>query len=133
MRTPVRVTPLQMTSGTAGCVHKFTVAARTDTTAVNSIGLPAHLIPVHVTVQTLGAASDAGTTAVVQLIDASSSSVLGSVDVKSAKMGLAAVDVQPLLALGVKDTYLQVKYAETGTASTTGGPWLVSIECMAVG
>lgn len=122
-----------MTSGTAGCVHKFTIAARTDTTAVNSIGLPAHLIPVHMTVQSLAEASDAGTTAVVQLIDSSSSSVIGSVSVKTVKMGIAAVDVQPLLSLGTKDTYLQVKYEETGTASTTGGPWLVSIECMAVG
>lgn len=133
MKTPVKVTPLQMTSGTAGCVHKFTVAARSDTTAVNAIGLPPNLIPVHVTVQSLGAASNAGTTAVVQLIDGSSASVLGSVDVKSAKMGIAAVDIQPLLALGNRNTYLQVRYVETGTASTAGGPWLVSIECMAVG
>lgn len=133
MKTPVKVTPLQMTSGTAGCVHKFTVASRSDTTAVNAIGLPAHLIPVHVTVQSLGAASNAGTSAVVQLIDATSTSVIGSVDVKTAKMGIAAVDIQPLLALGNQNTYLQVKYVETGTASNTGGPWLVSIECMAVG
>lgn len=133
MKTPVKVTPLQMTSGTAGCVHKFTVASRSDTTAVNAIGLPANLIPVHVTVQSLGAASNAGTSAVVQLIDATSTSVIGSVDVKTAKMGIAAVDIQPLLALGNQNTYLQVKYVETGTASNTGGPWLVSIECMAVG
>lgn len=133
MKTPVKVTPLQMTSGTAGCVHKFSIASRSDTTAVNAIGLPSHLIPVHATIQSLGAASDAGTTAVVQIIDKSSGSILSSLDAKTDKMHLKAIDIQPLLALGVKDTYLQVKYVETGTASTTGGPWLVSIECMAVG
>lgn len=133
MKQIVNPINLQLTSNTAGCVHKFFKVARTNTTATDAIGLPAHLIPVHVTIHSLGAASDAGTSATVQLIDKSSSSVLAALDAKTAKMAISAVDVQPLLALDTKDTWLQVKYLESGTASTTGGPWLVAIECMAVG
>lgn len=133
MKQIVNPLNLNLTSNTAGCVHKFFKVARTDTTATDAIGLPSHLIPVHVTVHSLDAVSNAATTATVQLIDKSSTSVLATLDVKTAKTDIKAVDIQPLLALNTKDTYLQVKYAETGTASTAGGPWLVAIECMAVG
>lgn len=123
---------LQLTTNAQDDVFKYAKVARTDTTATNAIGLPAYLIPIHVTLQSLGAASDAGTTATIQVIDAASSTVLATLDAKTAKTDIKVVDIQPLLALDVKDTWLQVKYAETGTASTTGGPWLIAVECMTV-
>lgn len=132
MKQIVNPINLQLTSNAQDDVFKYFKVARTDTSATNAIGLPAYLIPIHVTMHSLGAASDAGTTATIQLIDAASTSVLATLDAKTAKTDIEVVDIQPLLALDTKDTYLQVKYAETGTASTTGGPWLIAVECMTV-
>lgn len=133
MRTPVNPINLQLTSGTAGVVRKYYTIGRTDTVATDAIGLPYHLVPISVSLHSLGAVSNAGTTATVQLIDKASTSVLATLDAKTGKADLKPVDVQPLLALGGADTWLQLKYAETGTASTAGGPWLVSVDFQAVG
>lgn len=133
MRTPVNPLNPQLTSSTAGVVRKYFTISRSDTAGVDAIGLPYHLIPITATIQSLGAVSNAATTATIQLIDKASTSVLATLDAKTAKTDLKVVDVQPLLALEGKDTWIQLKYAETGTASTAGGPWLVSIEFQAVG
>lgn len=132
MKQIVNPINMQLTVNAQDDVFKYFKVARTDTSATDAIGLPAYLIPIHVTIQSLGAASDAGTTATIQLIDKTSTSVLATLDAKTAKTDIKVVDIQPLLALDTKDTWLQVKYAESGTASTTGGPWLIAVECMTV-
>ena len=46
-------------------------------------------------------------------------------------VGYFAVGAQGGTSMGAQltaDTLMKARYAETGTASTTGGPWLVKVE-----
>lgn len=132
MAYPVPVTgqAIKATSNTASGIFKFARCARTDTTATDAFIVPPHLTPSHLTVQSLGPLSDAGTSAVVQLIEKTGSTVIASIDVKTSKYGFSAVDISPQIFSSKLDAPIQVRYVETGTPSTSGGPWLVSLETM---
>lgn len=135
MKTPVNINPSQITttSQTAGCVYKYFVVPRTQTAFTDAIDVPAHLVPIHASAHSLGVVSDAGTSAVIQIAEKTSGTVLAQNDVKTSLASIVAVNVQPLLVKDRADAVFQAKIVETGTASTTGGPWLVALECMAVG
>jgi hypothetical protein len=98
--------------------------ARTDTTARALMALPKGAIVLGISLQA-DTASDAATTATVSVgTTTTATEWVNSQDVKS-----AAGVITPTLASGVlntvltADTILYGKYAETGTASTVGGPW----------
>lgn len=113
-------------------VKTFQVA-RTDTTAFDAVVLPKFAVISGVYV--LGnTASNAATTAVIHAgtNPGTTNELLASFDVK----GTTGTGYQPAgaaAATGIgtqltADTKYQAKYAETGTASTSGGPWLVKVE-----
>lgn len=113
---------------------KFISIARTDTTAAIKAYLPkdAHIVGMFVRG---AAASDAGTSAVIDVGNtATSNEYLASYDVKTAATGEgfsaaggAAVGSAFMSKL-TSDTPIYAKYTEAGTASTTGGPWIVRID-----
>ena len=107
--------------------------ARTDTTAFEGFVLPVGSVLAGAYVIGL-TASDAATTAVIHVGSnpGTTNEVLASFDVKAA----TGKGYQPAGAFGgtgmssqvAANTLIKAKYAETGTASTTGGPWLVKVE-----
>ena len=107
--------------------------ARTDTTAFDAFVLPksAVLVGAYVIGQT---ASDAATTATISVGSnpGTSNEVIAAFDVKGTTgQGYDTAGVKGGTGLGVQataDTLIKAVYAETGTASTTGGPWLVKVE-----
>lgn len=108
--------------------------ARTDTTAKTLFGLPksARIVGIYV----IGSAvSDAATTATIGIgSTASANEYMASYDVKTAATGegyspAGAAAVGSALATPVtSDINVYGIYAESGTASTTGGPWVVKVE-----
>jgi hypothetical protein len=119
--------------------EKFIKIVRTDTTAFVGAKLPKDAVITGLYV--IGhAASDAATTAVVSIGSTSSANeYLASFDVKTAATGEgynpagAAAVGTAMCAKLTGDVDVYAKYAETGTASTTGGPWFVKIEYSVVG
>jgi len=118
---------------------KFITIARTDTTAFQAFTLPKGAIPVGYYV--LGrVASDAATTATLDIgTTATANELVASYDVKTAAtatgynvVGAKAVGAVIGVAVTV-DTPVFAKYTETGTASSTGGPWLVKFEYLLTG
>lgn len=117
---------------------KFGSIARTDTTAKDLMVLPK-------SAQIVGAfvlspvASDAATSAVISLgTSASANELVSSYDVKTAATGLAfeTVGGKAVAALFTQltaDTLVKGIYAETGTASATGGPFVVRIDYVVPG
>jgi hypothetical protein len=108
--------------------------ARTDTTARALMALPKGAIVLGISLQA-DTASDAATTATVSVgTTTTATEWVNSQDVKS-----AAGVITPTLASGVlntvltADTILYGKYAETGTASTVGGPWYLKVEYVLTG
>jgi hypothetical protein len=102
--------------------------ARTDTTASVKAVLPADASILDV--QLIGAASDAGTTATVSIgTSATATEIVNAQDVKTAGGKIRPTtswstnypNVQPVPLTG--DIQLYAKYAESGTASTAGGPY----------
>lgn len=113
--------------------------ARTNTTAVDLFSLPKDAIIVGIYVIG-GVASNAGTTATIGIgSSVSANEYMTGYDVKTAATGegyspagAAAVGS----ALGTKltaDRSVWGIYAETGTASNTGGPWIVKVEYYVTG
>ena len=113
--------------------------ARTDTTAKELFGLPKDAVIVGIYVIG-GAVSNAATTATIGTgSTATANEHMTGYDVKTAATGegynpagAAAVGT----ALGTKlttDTPVYGIYAETGTASTSGGPWIVKYEYYVTG
>jgi len=104
--------------------------ARTDTVAKNLFTLPKDFVPS--SIEVWGAAvSDAGTTATVSVgkSGGTGAEFLSAFDVKGAT-GNGQQFPSAALLIGtalVADTIVTGTYAETGTASTTGGPWTVII------
>lgn len=132
MRTPpYNVNAVTATSNTGGCVNKYFTISRSDIAAGVKMILPPSLIPIHAVVQSQGVVSNAATTATITLTG--NATTLATFDVKTNKAQIVAVDAQPLLALDKADAAISAVYAETGTASNAGGPWLVTVECLAVG
>ena len=120
-------------------LEKYVKIVRTDTTAFVAGALPKDAVVTGLYV--IGhVASDAATTAVVSIgTTTSANEILASFDVKTAATGegyspagAAAVGSYMCSKL-TADTPIYAKYAETGTASTTGGPWFVKIEYSVVG
>lgn len=120
---------------------KTALVARTDTTAFDAFSLPkgAVLGGVYVMAQT---ASDASVSASISLGSnpGTTNECLAAYDVKSATLGkgynaagtYAGTSVGNAVTTGsaglTSDTLIKAKYVESGTASTTGGPWLVKVE-----
>lgn len=107
--------------------------ARTDTTAFNAFVLPkgAVIAGSYVMGQT---ASDAATTATLDVGSnpGTTDEILQDFDVKGATgVGYYASEAKAGTSVGTQlttDTLMKAKYTETGTASTTGGPWIVKVE-----
>lgn len=113
-------------------VTKVFSVARTDTASTLKAVLPADASIIGVKVYG-GTASDAGTSATVTLTATSNGSTVstGSYNVKTngAVTGEVTMsglpNLQPVPLTG--DLLITAVYAETGTASTTGGPWNVLV------
>lgn len=112
--------------------------ARTDTTAKTLFALPAGFLPTNILVAAT-AASDAGTTATISVgtVGGAQTDYLNALDVKTAGTGKGSQKPTgsgsawfgtPLAARQVVTGI----YAESGGASTTGGPWVLIIEGLQV-
>lgn len=138
--------PNQVTRGTAivgdiqlrsgGKVEKAVVGtiARTDTSAKTLGMIPANAVLTGIRVYG-AAASDAASTATISVGYSGGTGVeiLNGFDVKTAGTGLG----QTVPNAGKLPTVTAVKtitgiYAETGTASSTGGPWTVVLSFVTV-
>lgn len=112
--------------------------ARTDTTAKNLFVLPAGAIPTNIIFAAAGA-SDAGTTATLSVgtVGGAATDFLNAIDVKTVATGKGSQKPTGTgstlfgAALAAAKTVTGT-YAETGGASTTGGPWIVIIEALVV-
>lgn len=111
---------------------KVVKIVRTDTTAFDAFILPKGAVPLgaFVTGQT---ASDAATTAIISVgtNPGTTDDILSAFDVKgSTGAGHYTAGAKQGTGLGTQltaDTLYKAKYTETGTASTTGGPWYVKV------
>ena len=113
-------------------VKSFSIA-RTNTTAAVMLQLPAQAKILYF-VCNGDTVSNAATTAVVSLGSTSSANEYGTVDVKTygavatvfGTGGLGAVSTATATPIG-SNKPIYAKYAETGTASTAGGPWTIDV------
>lgn len=113
-------------------VTKVFATSRSDTTATLKAVLPADASILSVVVNG-STASDAGTTATLTITAANNGGTVstGTYNVKTngAATGVVTMsglpNIQPVPLNG--DITLKATYAETGTASTTGGPWYVVV------
>ena len=119
-----------LTPPAVSVMSKVCQVARTDTSQFEAFALPAGAV-------VLGAyvvgttASNAATTAVVRLgTSGTPTAVINNFDVKTnAGYFPASAAVGALMGTQLTaDTKLLAQYAETGTASTAGGPWLLKVE-----
>lgn len=105
---------------------------RTDTTAFSAFTLPKGAVIAGSYV--MGAtASDAATTATVSVGSnpGTTNECVAAFSVKTNGAGYFAAGATAGTSVGSQltaDTLIKAVYAETGTASTTGGPWLVKVE-----
>lgn len=124
--TPLNVTPV--TPASKQVQTKVFSVSRTDTVSSVKVKLPGDVSILGVTVYG-SVASDAATTATVVTTAANNSGSIsaGTVDVKANGATTALVQMTSLPNIEpnplVGDISLSAVYAETGTASTTGGPW----------
>jgi len=111
---------------------KVVQVARTDTTAFEAFILPKGAVVAGAYV--MGAvASDAATTAIIDVgtNPGTADEIVDSFSVKTNGLGYHAIGSAGGSANGSQltaDTLYKARYAETGTASSTGGPWLVKVE-----
>lgn len=129
---PLQITPITPVLKDVQ-VRAFKVS-RTDTTASVKAMLPADATVIDIWM--VGVASDAATTANVSIGTTSTATEwINAQDVKTAggmirpstsfsAVNLPNVEPQPLGS----DISIYAKYAETGTASTVGGPYTVFVE-----
>lgn len=116
---------------------KTATVARTDITAKFLFVLPKYAQIIGVQLLT-GTASNAGTTAVVSVgtTSANANELVLNQDVKTAagyiQPSTAAV-AAGYFANATSDTPIYAKYAETGVASSAGGPWTVLVEYVVTG
>ena len=125
--------PVGVTTISPSAVEIYTKTAqvlRTDTARFDAFALPkgAVISGVYVVGTT---ASDAATTATITVgTGASGTELINGYSVK-ANNGFNPVGSSAGSYVGTQltsDTLFKAVYAETGTASTTGGPWLVKVE-----
>ena len=112
---------------------KVFAVSRTDTVATTKMILPADASIIEVS-KFGNTASDAATTATVTITAANNTGTISTgtaLDVKGAGTTTSHVqmtglpNLQPMPAAG--DIRINAVYAETGTASTTGGPWYIKV------
>lgn len=120
------------TSDSKAVMSKTALVSRTDTTFTTRFVLPAQATILGFTVSNTGAtASDAATTAVINARFSGGTAIRNGIDVKGTAQvsgqALGGINLQSAAATSSGDMQIQLQYAETGTASTTGGPWIVSI------
>ena len=114
-------------------VKYFGSVARSDTTAKELFRLSAGDIPIGLKVQPMGAASDAGTNARISVGSTSNVAYfLAGFDVKGTTLTGGGLQSVPSSAANLYvplafDTIVEATYAEAGTASTSGGPWIVEM------
>lgn len=125
--------PTATTPPNKDVVVKVFAVNRTDTTASVKCVLPADSTIIDMRVFS-AAASDAATTAVISVgITGNNTKYLDTVDVKTGAGKIAittkAANLMNLenIPLGA-DIAINAIYAETGTASTVGGPFYVTVE-----
>ena len=116
----------QITSRAIGTI------ARTDTSAKNLFTLKAGSIPVRVSYYA-GTASNAVTTATISVGRTGTATYfLNAADVKTAATATGqqtpTTNVTNMHVALTSDTVVTGTYAESGGASSTGGPWTVMIE-----
>ena len=113
-------------------LNKVVQVARTDTTAFNAFVLPKGAVIAGAYV--MGpSVSDAATTAIIDVgtNPGTADEIVNSFSVKTNGLGYHAVGSTGGTSMGQQltaDTLYKAMYSETGTASTTGGPWLVKVE-----
>jgi hypothetical protein len=113
-------------------VCKTVQVLRSDTTAFDAFYIPKGAVLAGVYV--LGTAnSNAGTTAVINVGSnpGTTNEVLANYNVLTGGVGYNPAAAAAGTSIGTQftvDTKIQAKYAETGGASSAGGPWLVKIE-----
>ena len=105
---------------------------RTDTTSFDAFTLPKNAVIAGAYVMGT-VASDAGTTATVSVGSnpGTTNECVAAFSVKTNGLGYFNAAAQAGTSVGSQltaDTLMKAKYTETGTASTTGGPWLVKVE-----
>ena len=117
-------------------VKYFGSVARSDTTAKELFRLSAGDIPIGLKVQPMGAASDAGTNARISVGSTSNVAYfLAGFDVKGTTLTGGGLQSVPSSAANLYvplafDTIVEATYAEAGTASTSGGPWIIEFEVL---
>jgi hypothetical protein len=133
------LTPISTTGPTANIpankdiVTKVFAVSRSDITSTLKAVLPADASVIEVS--KLGNTnSDAATTATVTIVISNNTGAISTgtaLDVKTAGTTTTHVqmpnlpNIEPLPLLG--DLRITATYAETGTASTTGGPWYIKV------
>lgn len=113
-------------------LSKIVKVARTDTTAFDAFVLPKNAVIAGAYVMGT-TASDAATTATVSVGSnpGTTNECVAAFSVKTNGVGYHAVGATGGTSMGSQlssDTLMKAKYVESGTASTTGGPWLVKVE-----
>ena len=117
-------------------IRYFGSVARTDTTAKELFRLSAGDIPIGIKVNPQGAASNAGTSARISIGSTSNVAYfLAAFDVKGTSITGGGLQAIPSSAANLYvplafDTIVEATYAEAGTASTSGGPWIVDFEVL---
>lgn len=114
-----------LTPAGKGLQVKTATVSRTDTTATHVLSLPKD--SVYVSALVSGDVSDAATTAVVSIGDGSTDDQFGTADVKAGGATSPVLAGKNVGTLLTDDTKITLKYEESGTASTVGGDWTVSI------
>ena len=125
----------QTTTVTAPAVDtlvKVVKVERTDTTAFDAFVLPKGCVIAGAYVLG-GVASNAATTATIDVgtNPGTADEIVDGFDVITNGKGYSAVGTAAGTAFGSQltaDTKYKARYTETGTASTTGGPWYVKVE-----
>ena len=124
---------VRFTSPPAADIYTKTVRiARTDTTAFDAFVLPKGAVIAGSYVMGT-VASDAATTATVSVGSnpGTTNECVAAFSVKTNGLGYFATGATAGTSVGAQvtsDTLIKAVYAETGAASTTGGPWLVKVE-----
>jgi len=126
--------PTAITPASKDVVVKAFLVSRTDTTATVKAVIPGDATVVDIRI--IGVASNAATTANVSVgTTVTATEYISAQDVKTAggmirpTTSFSAVNLPNLENIPVTtDISLWAKYAETGTASTLGGPYTVIVE-----
>lgn len=127
---------LTTTSNARSLKCKSFTITRSDTTAAIKCVLRKGATPMKIHISA-GTTSDAATTATISVgTTTTSTEYVNALSVRSGGLTTGQQTSPTITSAGIlgtdltADTAIYGKYAETGTASTTGGPWVVTIEYM---